>query len=150
MFIFMLWINTSIECTTQFISLHIYKYKYNIIYFVFHCILVLMFFYLFLIFFSFVFVSISGNATSYVNWSGQRYGPRFGILWFMDFIRSACLYSIHIEFMRDITRSILGNNKATRIWSETNAPTDDVVRGTGLAGCCMHLFATTANIRQCA
>ena len=73
---------------------------------------------------------------------------RNGILRFMGFIRPAGMYGVHIEFVRDITRSILGNHKTARVWCETDAKTNDAVRGIGLVGRRMHLTSTALNSWQ--
>lgn len=103
--------------------------------------------------FSFLWISSRmgciGDADSISEWCVPRIPVWDGVLRHLDFIWSDFVYSIHIEFVRNITRSILGDNKAARIWCQANAQTHDDVRGISVARRCMHIFATTINTRQC-
>lgn len=60
------------------------------------------------------------------------------------------MYGIHIEFVCDIARSILGDNETARIWCQANAAADDAVRGIGVARRRMHIAATVIDTGQSA
>lgn len=102
---------------------------------------------IFSIFMSTIWVD-SGDASSVAVRSTGRMELRHGILRFMGIVRPAGLYSQHTESMRNITRSILGHHKTTRVWCQTNAKAYDAVCGTGLVGRRLHFTSTALDSRQ--